>query len=148
MVIVLAILLPLLAWLAIWLKRRHDRKRDQIGGGFNEGITHRTAPMSDPNFNNSGVAGSGIDGSGRNSPARTRDAFMPYGYGYNRSESRLGSKQAMHDDRRSPLARGDTPMDPEKEAGMRAETPGKKKSRRVLVRERSGGEDSIETEKR
>lgn len=141
MCIVLAILLPLIAWLGIWLKRRHDRKRDQISGGFNAGITQRSAPMSDPNLNASGIAGSGIiDGSGRNSPARTRDAFMPYGYGYSRSESRLESKQAVGDDRRSPLARGSTPMDPEKEAGMGGATPAKK-LKRVLVREKSTGDD-------
>ncbi|KAF2159926.1 hypothetical protein M409DRAFT_29535 [Zasmidium cellare ATCC 36951] len=150
MLIVLVICLPLLAFLAVCLKRRYDRKQDQINGGFNEGITQRApGPMSDPHLNASGGAGSAaIDGSGRNSPARTRDAFMPYGYGYNRSESRLGSKQAVYDDRRSPLARGETPLDPEKEAGMdTAETPGKKKSKRVLVRERSV-EDGIQSEKR
>lgn len=150
MLIVLVICLPLLALLAVWLKRRHDRKQDQISSGFNAGITHRSpGPMSDPKLNASGGAGSvAMDGSGRNSPARTRDAFMPYGYGYNRSESRLGSKQAVYDDRRSPLARGETPGDPEKEGGMgAAETPGKKKSKRVLVRERSA-EDSIQSEKR
>lgn len=40
-----------------------------------------------------GVAGNmgNRSGSGRNSPARTREAFMPYGYGYARSESRLAS---------------------------------------------------------
>ncbi|KAK4500544.1 hypothetical protein PRZ48_008733 [Zasmidium cellare] len=149
MLIVLVICLPLIAWLALWLKRRHDRKQDQMNGGFNQGITQRApGPMSDPHMNMSGGAGSAaIDGSGRNSPARTRDAFMPYGYGYNHSESRLGSKQAVYDDRRSPLARGETPGDPEKDAIEAAETPGKKKSKRVLVRERSL-EDGIQSEKR
>lgn len=152
MLIVLAIVLPAIGLLAHWFKRRHDRKRDQITSGFNDGITSRSGPMAKPDANNSGVAGSGIvEGSGRNSPARTRDAFMPYGYGYSRSESRLESQQAFHDDRRSPLAHAETP-DAEKEAAMgSAETPqtqaSKRRSRRVLVRERSA-QDSIEPEKR
>lgn len=151
MVVVLAVGLTALALIGLWLKRRHDRKRDQISGGFNAGITERTAPMSNPSLNASGaIASGGMDG--RSSPARTRDAFMPYGYGYNRSESRLGSSHQVQDDRRSPLARGETPMgEMEKDAGMSTlappeSEPGRKKSRRVLVRERSG-HDSIEAEK-
>lgn len=152
MVIVLAIGLTALALIGLWLKRRHDRKRDQISGGFNAGITERSAPMSNPSLNASGMAAAA--GTDRpNSPARTREAFMPFGYGYSRSESRLGSNHGAHDDRppRSPLARGETPMgEMEKDAGMDTlgpedAAPGKK-SRRVLVRERST-QDSIETEK-
>jgi hypothetical protein len=47
MVIVLAIALTLVAILATWLKKRHDRKRDKLNTSFNEGITTRTA-LSDP----------------------------------------------------------------------------------------------------
>ena len=50
MLIVLVIAFPLIAWGAVVLKRRHDRKQDQITGGFNEGITTRP-PMSDNNMN-------------------------------------------------------------------------------------------------
>lgn len=103
--------------------------------------------MSNPNLNGSGPVA--LEGSGRNSPARTRDAFMPYGYAYSRSESRLGSKQAVNEQRGSPLARGDTDLEKEA-AGAAAGTleAGKKRSKRVLVRERGVEEsDGIEMEK-
>lgn len=104
MVIVLAIGLSLLAWLFIWLKRRHDRKLDKVTGGFNTGITEQSAgagaagPLGGvlAEKNGSGTVGTTPSivergGSGRNSPAqRSREAFMPYGYGYTNSESRVG----------------------------------------------------------
>ena len=106
-------------------KKRHDRKRDAIRGGFNQGITTRNAgPADDPN--QSGVL---EPAGGRDSPMRTRENFMPYGYGYTRSESRLGS----HGDS---LARGATPVNELEKGGAEEGTP-RKKSRRVLVRERS-----------
>ncbi|CZT22958.1 uncharacterized protein RCC_08666 [Ramularia collo-cygni] len=108
MVIVLAIGLSLFAWLAVWLKRRHDRKQDAITGGFNAGITERSAPdggYAEKNASGTLTGASPVIGSGRNSPARTREAFMPYGYGYAKSESRLGSSQGVVDQRpTSPLA--------------------------------------------
>jgi high-affinity Fe2+/Pb2+ permease len=51
MVIILAIAFPLIAWGAVWLKRRHDRKQDQINTGFNAGITGRGTDMTDHNVN-------------------------------------------------------------------------------------------------
>ena len=143
MIIVLFFGLLTLALVGRWLKKRHDRKQDTIREGFNAGITSRGQPMTTNNAHDSTVMSTSElePGSGRNTPTRTREAFMPYGYGYARSESRLASHN--NQDRSSPLARGSTPINElEKEVGMggRVETPDsapKKKSRRVLVREKS-----------
>lgn len=121
MVIVLAIGLTALGVGGTWLKRRHDRKQDQITSGFNAGITQRSAG---PPIAAAGTAGNPNDSSmmtgsasGRDSPARTRSAFMPYGYGYARSESRLASRQDV--DGRG--TRGTTPMgEREKDVGGEA----------------------------
>jgi len=136
MLIVIFVGLLLFAIVAVWLKRRHGRKRDQISGGFNAGITSRSAPMSenpapaDTSLVNTSMVTSLEAGGGRDSPARTREAFMPYGYGYARSESRLASPAPAFDGRKSPLARVGTPVDElEKDVGV-------DKKRRVLVRER------------
>ncbi|KAK4539603.1 hypothetical protein LTR36_010539 [Oleoguttula mirabilis] len=171
MLIVMFIGLLLLALIAVLLKRRYDRKADQPREGFNAGITTRSTPMKDISKGGGGRAGEAgagdttymsnttdsqlaagtlEAGSGRNTPTRTREAFMPYGYNYARSESRLAS----HGDiagRKSPMpVRGGTPIgELEKEAGMGrggAETP-EKRQRRVLVRERSArGSQSPEME--
>ncbi|PPJ52270.1 hypothetical protein CBER1_10267 [Cercospora berteroae] len=156
MLVVLVIAFPLIAWGAVVLKRRHDRKQDQINGGFNEGITTRP-PMSDNNMNSSWsaknreqkliqswhrstasipMAAAGPSGSGRNSPQRTREAFMPAGYGYSRSSSRNDSRQGVH-----PLARGETPADIVERGPNDA---GSGKGKRVMVREKSVGESSSE----
>lgn len=166
MVIVLAIAFSLLAILATWLKRRHDRKRDDPNTSFNEGITTRTAP-SNPNLGTSektdamtapippAAPGLSPSASGRNSPIRTRDAFMPYGYNYTRSESRLASgasasqdaieavpppNMAAHD-RSSPLARGGTPVGELEKGGVEGTPTGQFKRKKVLVRERSVEDD-------
>ncbi|KAF2765747.1 hypothetical protein EJ03DRAFT_330679 [Teratosphaeria nubilosa] len=159
MLIILTIGLSSMAALAVYIKRRYDRKADQIRQGFNAGITTRSAPPAssirgpdgagDSSFlSTTQMSGTGTfePGSGRNTPARTRDAFMPYGYGYTRSESRLASRADM-DARRSPLARGGTPIgDLEKEVDSGASpdgaispdgTEGKSGKRKILVRERS-----------
>ncbi|KAK4553252.1 hypothetical protein LTR86_009552 [Recurvomyces mirabilis] len=159
MLIALFVGLLLLALIAVFIKRRYDRKQDQIKEGFNAGITHRSAPMppsaGDMSYANDSqvMAGAlGPSGDGRDSPARTRDSHMPYGYGYTRSESRLSAHQpGVGGGRRSPLARGETPMgDLEKDVGVaRADaiTPAKRQ-KRVLVRERSmEGPGSLEVEK-
>ncbi|KAK1083718.1 hypothetical protein LTR33_003093 [Friedmanniomyces endolithicus] len=131
MLIVLFAALLLLALLATCLKRRHDRKADQIREGFNTGITTRstgTAPMSvvpaSANTTTQDMSALGPSGSGRNSPARTREAFMPYG--------------------------GGTPVgELEKEVGFQGSegAPRGKKTRRVLVRERSvrEGREGVES---
>ena len=146
MIIVVAIGLLILGFGGRWLKKRHDRKQDRLSGNFNAGITTRGPPMASNDANTSHVtaAAGNIDAaSGRDSPSRTRDAFMPYGYGYTRSESKLGSHA---NDRSSPLARGTTPMNEmEKGAVGSSETPEpapKKKSRRIMVREKSMGNNS------
>jgi hypothetical protein len=159
MIIVIAVGLIVLGFVGRWLKRRHDRKQDQIREGFNSGITARSAsgPLpdvaqhgNDSSFMSGGGAAGQESGSGRDSPARTREAFMPYGYGYTRSESRLAGQEHAGN---SPLVRGGTPMDEmEKAAGLgaHAETPSsnpRSKSRRVLVRERSMGANGSEIEK-
>lgn len=176
MVIVLAIALAFIAVLATWLKKRHDRKRDLPNTSFNEGITTRTAPPDPrlghpekpeasgslppaaPAFNNSP--------NDRNSPVRTREAFMPYGYNYTRSESRLASGASASDDaieqvqppppvtatrplangRSRPLARGATPVGDLEKGGVEGTpTPtGQVKRKKVLVRERSV-EDDVST---
>lgn len=156
MIIVIAIGLLILGFGGRWLKKRHDRKQDRLSGNFNAGITTRNSnqphptvpPMSShdaantatySNVYNNGAADPNDPSGGRNSPVRTRDAFMPYGYGYTRSESRLGSNN-------SPLARGTTPVgELEKAEGSRGETPEsapRKKSRRIMVREKSMGAES------
>lgn len=163
MLIVIFIGLLVIALLAVWFKRRHDRKQDLPNASFNEGITSRPAPsMATMNNGNSpyppqsraqapSASASGVlepvgaGGSGKNSPARTREAFMPYGYGYSHSEPRLenrGNEDAIEAvGRGSPLARGGTPVgELEKNGG---EESGKKSGkRRVLVRERSMGQGS------
>ena len=154
MVIVLFFGLLGLALLGLWLKKRHQRRRDQITGGFNSGITERAPPppmSSNPQMHNdssvlshSHVNDSTINNGGRDSPVRTREAFMPYGYGYTRSESRLGSGQNL-ERAGSPLARGQTPVGEIERGAPVAEdgaTPSNKKSRRVLVRERSGADSA------
>ncbi|KAK3109564.1 hypothetical protein LTR53_017052 [Teratosphaeriaceae sp. CCFEE 6253] len=160
MLIVLFVALLLLALVAVWLKRRHDRKADQIREGFNTGITNRSAPMTVPSAHDgahdasvSQIMSGGLEaGSGRDTPARTRDGLMPYGYS-SRSESRLGSRGHDIGGRKSPLARGGTPVgELEKDAGMDIMpdgAPPPKKTRRVLVRERSvEGPMSADVEKR
>jgi hypothetical protein len=169
MVIVLAIALSIIAILATWLKKRHDRKRDLPNTSFNEGITTRSAPTdpaltekaaaSSRNVAPAAAAFSSSSPSGRNSPARTREAFMPYGYNYTRSESRLasGSEDAIErvpppppagarpheSDRASPLARGGTPVGELERGGIEGTpTPtGQIKRKKVLVRERSAEDD-------
>lgn len=137
MIVVIVLGCALLALLAVYLKRRHDRKRDQAPAVFNEGITSRSLPaqtrdggvgeMSYVNDSSIRVAEGLEAGSGRNTPTRTRDAFMPYGYGYSRSESRLGAS-----------FQGGTPMgELEKRASADDIMPIKDPRKRVLVRERS-----------
>jgi hypothetical protein len=92
------------------------------------------------------------------STSRTRDAFMPYGYNYTRSESRLASGASASDDaiehvqppppivaagRSSPLARGGTPVGDLERGGIEGTpTPtGQVKRKKVLVRERSVEDD-------
>lgn len=166
MVIVLAVALSIIAVLATWLKKRHDRKRDHLNTSFNAGITTRSAPTG-PNQTEKPTASSSTvpppvispNNGGRNSPARTRDAFMPYGYNYTRSESRLPSGASGSEDaivkvpppvlgggngRSSPLARGGTPVgELERGAGIEGTpTPtGQGKRKKVLVRERSVEDD-------
>jgi hypothetical protein len=168
MVIVLAIALSIIAVLATWLKKRHYRKRDEPNTSFNEGITTRTAP-SEPKLGHTEkpeASGSlppvapafNASPNGRNSPIRTRDAFMPYGYNYTRSESRLASGASASDDaiehvqppppivaagRSSPLARGGTPVGDLERGGIEGTpTPtGQVKRKKVLVRERSVEDD-------
>jgi hypothetical protein len=156
MVIVLAIALSIIAILATWLKKRHDRKRDSPNtrtAPTDPALTEksRSAAPAAPAFTSSSP-------SGRNSPARTRSAFMPYGYNYTRSESRLasGSEDAIErvppppvgarpheSDRASPLARGGTPVGELERGGIEGTpTPtGQIKRKKVLVRERSAEED-------
>ena len=168
MVIVLAIALSIIAILATWLKKRHDRKRDFANTSFNEGITTRTAPTDPAQTEKAGASSRSVplaapafnssSPSGRNSPARTREAFMPYGYNYTRSESRLasGSEDAIEkvppppvgagphgSDRSSPLARGGTPVGELEKGGIESTpTPtGQIKRKKVLVRERSAEDD-------
>jgi hypothetical protein len=144
MLIILAIAFPTIAAVAVWAKRRHDRKRDQITEGFNAGITTRQPPMGhlDDRSRAAGggpVAAAAMEGSGRDTPTRTRDAFMPYGYGYSHSESQLGSKGAVDDDHIGPVAKPPPSMseDDSVTALPDAPTPGKRPSKRVLVREES-----------
>lgn len=113
MVIVLATGFPLLAWAGVLLKRRHERKQDLITGGFNAGITERSAPVGKGGDQEKSIStitvtpAAAMESSGRNSPVRTREAFMPYGYGYAKSESRLGSSQGVDRGRpTSPLVNG------------------------------------------
>ena len=153
MIIVLAVGLTLLGLGGRWWKRRHDRKRDALTSSFNAGITTRSAPpppppaaaMSQTHTPEPVVYGNIRDGEASgsaSSPARTREAYMPYGYGYtrseSRSESRVGGEGGGFGQGRtaSPLARGATPMG-EMERGEMAE-PGDagRGKRRVLVRER------------
>lgn len=139
MIIVLALGLTILGVGGRWLKKRHDRKQDRINGGFNTGITERNQEMSGPNNGpSSSFVGGEQPAGGRDSPMRTREAFMPYGYGYTRSESRLASQGH---EKGSPLARGTTPVG-ELERNAPDDSASRKKSRRVLVRERSGDDES------
>nr|POE63292.1 hypothetical protein CFP56_04195 [Quercus suber] len=131
------------AVLATCLKRRHDRRADQIRNGFNSGITTRSTAkgVADPAHGSAlppapPVYPSTTDiepGPTRDSPARSRNAFMPYGYGYSYS-----------DPRHSPGPRAQIPLDDiEKVAMMEGggqqmmEGALKREGKRVLVRERS-----------
>lgn len=132
MVIVILVAFLLIALLGLWLKRRHDRKQDLITSGFNAGITTRTTPMSTSKSRNI-MSGGYETGSGRDTPNRTREVFMPYGNSYSRSESRLA--------RGTP--RGATPVNElEKEVGMT------RKGKEPQVNEASAeGPESPEIEK-
>lgn len=91
MVIVLVVALSLLGFGARWIKKRYDRKHDQNLKPFNAGVTTRSVAVTDDKFDNSlSSAATFVQSSNVDSPARTREAFMPYGYGYTRSESRNG----------------------------------------------------------
>lgn len=146
MVIVLIFGLIALAFLLRFLRNRHRRKRDQINTGFNSGITTRAAPSGPAAYptaaghvNDSFVSGapSGPAESTADASVRTRDAFMPYGYGYTRSESRLGYQ----------ADRGSTIGDIEKQGGSqigenRVQSPdpvnGRSRSgRRIIKRDRN-----------
>ncbi|OQN96265.1 hypothetical protein B0A48_17827 [Cryoendolithus antarcticus] len=92
-----------------------------------------------------GTAAGAVGGSGRHTPTRTRDAFMPYGYGYARSESRPASQSYV--DQSDTIAfvgesgRGGEGGRGGGESGYAAETTEtggseKKGKGRVLVRER------------
>lgn len=151
MLIVLVVGLSALAAGGVWLKRRHNRKKDQITSGFNEGITTRSTPglagSSNPNDSSFMAAGGGTTTDGRNTPTRTREAFMPYGYGYARSESRLGSRGEV-DGRQTPGrgTRGTTPMGEmeEKAGGDGAGNEQGSRRKRVNVRERTFSEGENE----
>lgn len=111
MIIVLAIVLPLISVLGLWLKRRHDRKQDIPRTGFNAGITSHVGTegkTADPIPAAIGTEAVHPAHTGRDSPARTREAFMPYGYGYNRSESAMG-KVAATDTTTTSYQAHDTP---------------------------------------
>ena len=135
MILVIAVGLLALGFGGRWLKKRHDRKADRISSSFNTGVTSHTMPGG--RVNDSQISGVGM-ADGRNSPSRTREAFMPYGYAYTRSESRLGSGSPIPSilisdvSCSSPLAQGgNNSNDLEKAAP--------EKSRRVKVRERLMG---------
>lgn len=162
MLIAIFVGLLLVALVAVWLKRRHDRKQDQIRGGFNEGITTRPAHHRHEKDGGVGYAANDstflsnngsqfMPGSGRDSPARTREAFMPYGYGYARSESRVGSRTDVDASAITTpaAARGGTPAR-EVEKGDEIQPAASKKpgQRRVLVRERSMQEPMSPVEER
>lgn len=152
MLIVLFLGLLTLALVAVWLKRRHDRKADQIRTTFNSGITTRSAGPS-----GLGQAFKRGDGSGRATPMAMRDSyygsalpggaggagFMPHGYG-RRSESRLEGQTVGSEG--AGRARGDTPVR-ELEKG---EGGDRWRSRTVLVREARvedhGGIEPVEKE--
>ena len=136
MMIVLFVGLLGLALLGLWLKKRHHRKRDRINGSFNQGITTRAIdpPMSVAHPGDSvsviNASSVGLDGTRPQSPVRTREAFMPYGYGYTRSDTRLtGSVASNRGGTASPLAHG---MSVDDESTVGRATP-----KRVMVREKS-----------
>ncbi|KJY02098.1 hypothetical protein TI39_contig259g00005 [Zymoseptoria brevis] len=111
MILVLIIAFTLFTWGLIFLKKRLDRKRDAMTGGFNAGITTRKVDAEKGvTHQTSGSTLHPSSASGRDSPARTREAFMPYGYGYSGSESRNGSKNEVIplEEKKSPLARTTT----------------------------------------
>lgn len=147
MIIVIAIGLVALGFGGRWLKKRHDRKRDQNSHAFNAGITSRSARVADDKAADSSASDKTtpfLPAASGNSPARTRENFMPYGYGYTRGGSRNG--EAINESESS-VTRGGTPFEemekgpdpspwknsPHDESGVRG------KMRRVLVRERSIG---------
>ncbi|PNS20643.1 pre-mRNA-processing-splicing factor 8 [Sphaceloma murrayae] len=51
MIILIVILLSSLTVLGVWLRRRHRRKRDLMGGRFNDGITTRAMTHTQPATN-------------------------------------------------------------------------------------------------
>ena len=141
MIIVIALGLGAAGAIGVWLKRRHQRKQDQIRGGFNAGITERAQPMSqNKGLDSPGAfAPTAAAASGSNSPARTRDAFMPYGYGYSRSESHVAPQA---DDRRSPMTRGGSPYeDLDREASRPMMADRERNSKKAVAHERSLGEE-------
>lgn len=140
MIIVIALGLSILGFGGRWLKKRYDRKHDQTRTGFNAGITSRSAEVSDEKVVPSSSGAAAFEaGSMTGSPARTREAFMPYGYGYKRSESRNGTGEE------GTLTRGGTPFEELEKGEAAGESVGedtgdqgvKGKMRRVLVSERS-----------
>ena len=140
MIIAIALGLGLAAGIGVWLKRRHQRKQDQIRGVFNAGITERAPPMSKNDGQNThGAIAPTAEAavSGSSSPARTREAFMPYGYAYSRSENHVGSQPMASDEHRSPLSRGGTTAEEMEKGSVRPASSGPgNKGKRAIVRER------------
>ncbi|OQN96637.1 hypothetical protein B0A48_17277 [Cryoendolithus antarcticus] len=171
MLILLFVLLLLIALIAVWWKRRHDRKQDLVTSSFNPGITSRSVPrpaqgpeMGEAQHHASGsmlgfdgtsaaggtgggtlggAAAGAVGGSGRHTPTRTRDAYMPYGYGYARSESRPASQSYVdQSDTIQSVAESGRGGEAGRGAGEGAyagevvEGSAKKGKGRVLVRER------------
>lgn len=92
MVIVIVFGFLLVALIGVLLKRRYERKRDLPTTSFNEGITTRATPAPDSTRSRNVASGGYETGEARDTPSRTREAFMPYGYSYSRSENRLASR--------------------------------------------------------
>ncbi|KAF2157710.1 hypothetical protein K461DRAFT_317765 [Myriangium duriaei CBS 260.36] len=67
MLILIFVLLGLLSFLAVWLRRRHRRKRDAVAGRFNDGITTRSMTQVD----------GGVSGAPPGYPYNTRPRGRP-----------------------------------------------------------------------
>ncbi|KAF2720038.1 hypothetical protein K431DRAFT_227400 [Polychaeton citri CBS 116435] len=156
MLIALAVGLSLIGIGAVWYKKRRQRRADRINGSFNQGITSRSNNQNyggemngpyGPDAGGKGIASGSlveVNDSGKDSPMRTRDAFMPYGYGYTRSESRLASRGNVA--AASPGTADATMAGTDEISSVGTDSPyavggasdsRKKDSRKVLVRERS-----------
>ncbi|PSK56976.1 pre-mRNA-processing-splicing factor 8 [Elsinoe australis] len=97
MVILIAVILSLLTVLGVWLRRRHRRKRDMMGGRFNDGITTRTTGNTQPmtTTTSTGLVAFPYQGSAMGQDANRSMSNSGLGSSANLSRARESDREAV-----------------------------------------------------